>query len=202
MVAGFAKVLEREETLLQKPDVNQRLLGKELNALSSALIALKKCVLGPHGPRIAVKAVQEAVVNLLQRNVAPDEEAAQFARALANRAGSHCHEIVLDSPLESYSCRGRVAQLGEHLLCKQGVAGSIPATSTNPLGLQGAYGTRWSRNLQEDVTNLSRAWISRPASLRGFPQSHALERIHKWRGRGLPSSQMAVLQMLLDPDEK
>ena len=27
--------------------------------------------------------------------------------------------------------RGRVAQLGEHLLCKQGVAGSIPATSTN-----------------------------------------------------------------------
>jgi hypothetical protein len=29
--------------------------------------------------------------------------------------------------------RGRVAQLGEHLLCKQGVAGSIPATSTNHL---------------------------------------------------------------------
>ena len=26
---------------------------------------------------------------------------------------------------------GRVAQLGEHLLCKQGAAGSIPATSTN-----------------------------------------------------------------------
>ena len=26
---------------------------------------------------------------------------------------------------------GRVAQLGEHLLCKQGVAGSIPVTSTN-----------------------------------------------------------------------
>src|SRR5262249_45354132 len=25
---------------------------------------------------------------------------------------------------------GRVAQLGEHLLCKQGVAGSIPVTST------------------------------------------------------------------------
>ena len=28
---------------------------------------------------------------------------------------------------------GRVAQLGEHLLCKQGVAGSSPATSTKPL---------------------------------------------------------------------
>ena len=27
---------------------------------------------------------------------------------------------------------GRVAQLGEHLLCKQGVAGSNPVTSTNP----------------------------------------------------------------------
>jgi hypothetical protein len=33
--------------------------------------------------------------------------------------------------LESGSYGGRVAQLGEHLLCKQGVAGSIPATSTN-----------------------------------------------------------------------
>jgi hypothetical protein len=29
--------------------------------------------------------------------------------------------------------RGRVAQLGEHLLCKQGVAGSNPVTSTNLL---------------------------------------------------------------------
>ena len=28
------------------------------------------------------------------------------------------------------SACGRVAQLGEHLLCKQGVAGSIPVTST------------------------------------------------------------------------
>jgi hypothetical protein len=27
--------------------------------------------------------------------------------------------------------RGDVAQLGEHLLCKQGVAGSIPVISTN-----------------------------------------------------------------------
>ena len=27
--------------------------------------------------------------------------------------------------------RGRVAQLGEHLLCKQGVAGSNPVASTN-----------------------------------------------------------------------
>ena len=27
---------------------------------------------------------------------------------------------------------GAVAQLGEHLLCKQGVVGSIPSSSTNP----------------------------------------------------------------------
>src|SRR6202035_3183996 len=30
-----------------------------------------------------------------------------------------------------YNEDGRVAQLGEHLLCKQGVAGSNPVTSTN-----------------------------------------------------------------------
>ena len=29
-----------------------------------------------------------------------------------------------------YVTRGALAQLGEHLLCKQGVAGSIPARST------------------------------------------------------------------------
>src|SRR6266852_5891058 len=51
-------------------------------------------------------------------NVAPDGRAAQFARAPAYGAGSHSHEILLGSLLESYSCRGRVAQLGEHLLCK------------------------------------------------------------------------------------
>ena len=27
--------------------------------------------------------------------------------------------------------KGGIAQLGEHLLCKQGVVGSIPSTSTN-----------------------------------------------------------------------
>ena len=44
-------------------------------------------------------------------------------RAPAIRVGSHCHEILIDSLLESDSCRGRVAQLGEHLLCKK--AGKI-----------------------------------------------------------------------------
>ena len=32
------------------------------------------------------------------------------------------------------SPRGGLAQLGEHLLCKQGVVGSIPSSSTTPLG--------------------------------------------------------------------
>ena len=30
--------------------------------------------------------------------------------------------------------RGGLAQLGEHLLCKQGVVGSIPSSSTTTLG--------------------------------------------------------------------
>ena len=36
------------------------------------------------------------------------------------------------NPLNLYSCvpSGAVAQLGEHLLCKQGVTGSIPVRST------------------------------------------------------------------------
>jgi len=42
---------------------------------------------------------------------------------LAN--GCKCFKIR-----QSFRC-GRVAQLGEHLLCKQGVTGSIPVTSTN-----------------------------------------------------------------------
>ena len=31
---------------------------------------------------------------------------------------------------------GGLAQLGEHLLCKQGVVGSIPSSSTTSLGLE------------------------------------------------------------------
>ena len=42
--------------------------------------------------------------------------------------GCKCFKII-----NSSRC-GRVAQLGEHLLCKQGVAGSNPVTSTNFFG--------------------------------------------------------------------
>ena len=38
----------------------------------------------------------------------------------------------------SFHRSGAVAQLGEHLLCKQGVVGSIPSGSTN---------TRWCREV-------------------------------------------------------
>src|SRR4029077_17353926 len=59
--------------------------------------------------------------------------AGEFARAPSKKAGAH-------SDAESITIkrvhRGRVAQLGEHLLCKQGVAGSIPATSTNHISMK------------------------------------------------------------------
>src|SRR5207248_7760056 len=45
--------------------------------------------------------------------VTPHRLVVQFAGTPANR--SHSRENLL----ESYTCRGRVAQLGEHLLCKQ-----------------------------------------------------------------------------------
>ncbi len=57
--------------------------------------------------------------------------ASSFMEVLVNRATSHLIAIYRSNLLESWNYRGRVAQLGEHLLCKQGVAGSIPATSTN-----------------------------------------------------------------------
>ena len=43
--------------------------------------------------------------------------------------------------------RGAVAQLGEHLLCKQGVVGSIPISSTTISGQQWAVGDRQKRKL-------------------------------------------------------
>ncbi len=37
----------------------------------------------------------------------------------------------------SEASNGALAQLGEHLLCKQGVIGSIPIRSTTPFGVDG-----------------------------------------------------------------
>ena len=53
-------------------------------------------------------------------------------------------QVHPDPPIE-----GGVAQLGEHLLCKQGVIGSIPFTSTNNFALsymQGEVGTYLKNN--------------------------------------------------------
>src|SRR6267378_3289199 len=54
--------------------------------------------------------------------IASGWRAAQVARAPATIAGGHSQE----NPLESYSCSGRVAQLGEHLLCKHAVISPKP----------------------------------------------------------------------------
>ena len=51
----------------------------------------------------------------------------KLAQKLAHRPND-----ASDRAGKSLSCKtfGAVAQLGEHLLCKQGVAGSIPVRST------------------------------------------------------------------------
>ena len=53
---------------------------------------------------------------------------------------------------------GGVAQLGEHLLCKQGVIGSNPFISTNPKGLEGSIEDGF---FLEQVTETSRVDIVR-----------------------------------------
>jgi hypothetical protein len=59
-----------------------------------------------------------------------DEHVVQITSAPAKIAGGHLEtKPITIMELES----GRVAQLGEHLLCKQGVTGSNPVTSTNHL---------------------------------------------------------------------
>src|SRR5229473_5378040 len=88
------------------------------------------------GRKSRLEQLEKAPCAVERMMVVPHRRVVQFARALAKRAGGHSHENLL----ESYSCRGRVAQLGEHLLCKQGVAGSSPVTSTifpadNPFSL-------------------------------------------------------------------
>ena len=47
-----------------------------------------------------------------------------------------------DGLLSGVAMVGAVAQLGEHLLCKQGVSGSIPLSSTKSIGVE----TDWLRS--------------------------------------------------------
>ena len=44
--------------------------------------------------------------------------------------------LILAVCCQVFAMVGAVAQLGEHLLCKQGVSGSIPLSSTNSLGVE------------------------------------------------------------------
>ena len=48
---------------------------------------------------------------------------------------------------------GAVAQLGEHLLCKQGVSGSIPLSSTKSIGVETGGGRSESSASAERVAN-------------------------------------------------
>jgi hypothetical protein len=65
----------------------------------------------------------------MRGNYRPKENISRMSSELSP-AFSEQRQNALES-MEFF--RGRVAQLAEHLLCKQGVAGSIPATSTNHL---------------------------------------------------------------------
>ena len=50
---------------------------------------------------------------------------------------------------------GAVAQLGEHLLCKQGVVGSIPSSSTIELGIGPRGWRRSAQNPEASGTRVS-----------------------------------------------
>src|SRR5260370_4174170 len=54
-----------------------------------------------------------------------DEILAGEPQGINSRSGGKCFRMKVTPT------HGRVAQLGEHLLCKQGVAGSSPVTSTS-----------------------------------------------------------------------
>src|SRR6266403_6297157 len=77
-------------------------------------ICLAKWVLSSVDGESEIKMLGELLWASDIMTVVCHRNAAQFARPPAKRAGGHSHGNLL----ESYSCRGRVAQLGEHLLCK------------------------------------------------------------------------------------
>ena len=53
------------------------------------------------------------------------------SRSQARREGPPCTQVHQGLSNEGWRSEGAVAQLGEHLLCKQGVVGSIPISSTS-----------------------------------------------------------------------
>ena len=63
------------------------------------------------------------------------------------RSSLTCRCLILKALRKGFSAQryGGIAQLGEHLLCKQGVSGSIPLISTN--GSKGTVRLLMNHNL-------------------------------------------------------
>ena len=61
----------------------------------------------------------------------PDPPGCEMARSRANRDADVYKAYTRRRATKSGEARGAVAQLGERLLCKQEVIGSIPFSSTN-----------------------------------------------------------------------
>ena len=82
---------------------------------------------------------------------------------------------------------GAVAQLGEHLLCKQGVVGSIPISSTNNSQVEPKYG--WCRaGWGELPPQQNESEASRETS--GERESHKVTRVQRWSSR--PQSSLTI----------
>jgi hypothetical protein len=75
----------------------------------------------------------------------------------------------LEARREALAQLGGLAQLGEHLLCKQGVNGSIPLSSTRTKDKQGclslafekSIATLFNKTEEGCVTRADEAWVMR-----------------------------------------
>ena len=65
--------------------------------------------------------------------------------------GSSVQRTCTGQATKSREARGAVAQLGEHLLCKQGVVGSIPSSSTTKEEASIAKASTESRGKREGL---------------------------------------------------
>jgi hypothetical protein len=64
--------------------------------------------------------------------------------------GQVIDDTVVAAAVASKAGHGAVAQLGEHLLCKQGVTGSIPVSSTS---IRRDFDSRESRSLVDVIAH-------------------------------------------------
>ena len=61
-----------------------------------------------------------------------DRESIEASRVNQGARSGHVRQYMRDQATTSDEANGAVAQLGERLLCKQEVVGSIPSSSTRP----------------------------------------------------------------------